>query len=157
MGFRSAANLIYVNRTPGPPITIHPMSREQNNRPLVFSCSGCSNVAQLANHVAVTIDRSGLGEMSCIAGIGGNVPSLLNRARSGRPILALDGCQLHCTRHSLARAGISADLHLTLTDFDLHKRYGEDFDLGTRYDMTLLVIQAALEAGFPLPVPSQIG
>ena len=112
-------------------------------------------MAQLANHVAVTIDRSGLGEMSCIAGIGGEVPSLLDRARSGRPILALDGCHMHCTKHSLARADISPDLHFTLTDFDLDKRYGQDFDLGTRYDMTLLVIQAALEAGFPLPVPDR--
>ncbi len=126
------------------------MSGEQSGKPLVYSCSGCSNVAQLANHVALRIDRSGLGEMSCIAGIGGNVPSLVRRARSGRPILALDGCHLHCTRRTLARAGISPDLHLTLTDFNLHKRHGEDFDLGTRHDMTLLVVQAALDAGFPI-------
>lgn len=129
------------------------MSGKRQTKPLVYSCSGCSNVAQLANHVAVSIDRSGLGEMSCIAGVGGNVPSLVRRARSGRPILALDGCHLHCTRHTLARAGISPDLHLTLTDFDLHKRYGEDFDIGTRHDMTLLVVQAALDAGFPIAPP----
>lgn len=129
------------------------MKGRSGNKPLVYSCSGCSNVAQLANHVAVTIDRSGLGEMSCTAGIGANIPSLLRQARSGRPILALDGCRLHCTRHCLSRAGISPDLHLTLTDFNLHKRFGEDFDLGTRHDMTLLVVQAAMDAGFPIAPP----
>lgn len=132
-----------------------PMDDETGPKPLVFSCSGCSNVAQLANHVAVAIDRSGLGEMSCIAGIGGNVPPLVRQARSGRPILALDGCHLHCTRHTLARAGISPELHLTLTDFNLHKRNGQSFDVGMRHDMTLLVVQAALDAGFPIRPPRQ--
>ena len=46
----------------------------------------------MANHLAVRLDRSGVAEMSCIAGVGGNVPHLVRIARSGRPILALDGC-----------------------------------------------------------------
>ena len=29
-------------------------------KPLVYSCSGCSNVAQLCNHLAVRLDRSGV-------------------------------------------------------------------------------------------------
>ena len=29
-------------------------------RPLVYSCSGCSSAAQLANHVAVQLDRRGV-------------------------------------------------------------------------------------------------
>ncbi|HAQ85985.1 MAG TPA: zinc-binding protein, partial [Pseudomonas sp.] len=41
--------------------------------PLVYACSGCSNVAQLANTLAVRLDRAGLAEMSCIAGVGGRV------------------------------------------------------------------------------------
>ncbi len=45
--------------------------------PLVYSCSGCSSAAQLANHVALQLDRRGLAEMSCIAGVGGDVPYLL--------------------------------------------------------------------------------
>lgn len=40
--------------------------------PLVYACSGCSNVAQLANTIAVRLDRAGLAEMSCIAGVGGD-------------------------------------------------------------------------------------
>lgn len=39
-------------------------------KPLVYSSSGCSNVAQLANDVAVVMDREGLAQMSCIAGVG---------------------------------------------------------------------------------------
>jgi uncharacterized metal-binding protein len=94
--------------------------------PLVYSCSGCSNVAQLANTLAVRLDRAGLAEMSCIAGVGGHVPALVNKARSGRPILAIDGCPLHCASACLAQHGIGADVHITLSSSGLRKRYRED-------------------------------
>lgn len=94
--------------------------------PLVYACSGCSNVAQLANTIAVRLDRAGLAEMSCIAGVGGDVPALVRKAASGRRILALDGCQLHCVKNCLARHGIAPDRHLTLNSYGVRKRYGED-------------------------------
>ena len=94
--------------------------------PLVYSCSGCSNVGQLANTLALRLDRADVAEMSCIAGVGGNVPALVRKAQSGRRILALDGCQLHCVKSCLAQHGVTADLHLTLNEFGLRKRYGED-------------------------------
>jgi len=94
--------------------------------PLVYSCSGCSNVAQLANTLAVRLDRAGLAEMSCIAGVGGHVQALVSKARSGRPILAIDGCPLHCASACLAQHGVSADVHITLSTSGLRKRYRED-------------------------------
>lgn len=96
--------------------------------PLVYSCSGCSSAAQLANHVALQLDRSGAAEMSCIAGVGGDVPHLLKIARSGRPILALDGCPLACVKSTLARHGIQADRHYQLQQYGVKKRQHEDFD-----------------------------
>lgn len=97
-------------------------------RPIVYACSGCSSAAQLANHVAVRLDRTGLAEMSCIAGVGGDVPSLLRTARSGRPIVALDGCALVCVKSCLARHGIVPDQHHQLQDHGVRKRQHEDFD-----------------------------
>ncbi|MNZ98696.1 DGC domain protein [compost metagenome] len=94
--------------------------------PLVYSCSGCSNVAQLANDLALRLDRAGLAEMSCIAGVGGGVPMLVKKAQSGRRIIALDGCPLHCVKGCLARCGVAADSHLTLSEYGLKKRYGKD-------------------------------
>lgn len=96
--------------------------------PLVYSCSGCSSAAQMANGIALRLDRAGLAEMSCIAGVGGDVPSLLRLARSGRPIIALDGCKLHCVKHSLRRHGITPTVHHTLTDYGVRKRFHRDFD-----------------------------
>ncbi|MFC2973017.1 putative zinc-binding protein [Azotobacter bryophylli] len=94
--------------------------------PLVYSCSGCSNVAQLANTLAMRLDREELAEMSCIAGVGGGVAPLVSTARSGRPILAIDGCPLHCVKASLAQQGVSADVHVTLNRYGLRKRFRTD-------------------------------
>lgn len=94
----------------------------------MYSCSGCSSAAQLANHVAVRLDRQGDAEMSCIAGVGGDVPHLLRIARSGRPIVALDGCPLNCVKSSLARHGLVPWRHYQLHQFGVRKRQHEDFD-----------------------------
>ncbi|WP_022963855.1 putative zinc-binding protein [Halopseudomonas pelagia] len=94
--------------------------------PLIYSCSGCSNVAQLANTLALRLDRSGIAEMSCIAGVGGGVPALVRTAQSGRPIVAIDGCKLQCAKACLHQAGVEPDLHVMLGDFGLRKRFGED-------------------------------
>lgn len=96
--------------------------------PLVYSCSGCSSAAQLANHVALRLDRAGVAEMSCIAGVGGDVPHLLKIAQSGRPILALDGCPLVCVSSTLARHGLTAARHYQLQQYGVKKRQHEDFD-----------------------------
>lgn len=94
--------------------------------PLVYSCSGCSNVAQLANTLALRLDRAGIAEMSCIAGVGGGVAALLRTARSGRAVVAIDGCKLACARACLQQAGVEPDLHVMLGDFGLRKRFGAD-------------------------------
>ncbi len=96
--------------------------------PLVYSCSGCSSAAQLANHVAVQMDRRGVAEMSCIAGVGGDVPQLVKLAKSGRAIIALDGCPLECVNHSLARHGVQPARHYQLHKYGVKKRNHQDFD-----------------------------
>lgn len=104
------------------------MAGRKKNLPLVYSCSGCSSAAQMANHVALRLDHEGEAEMSCIAGVGGNVPALVKIARSGRPILALDGCALECTRSSLAERDVQPSAHLLLNEQGVKKRYASDFD-----------------------------
>ncbi|WP_341648356.1 putative zinc-binding protein [Thauera humireducens] len=104
------------------------MSGRHPDLPLVYACSGCSSAAQLANHVALRLDREGEAEMSCIAGVGGNVPHLVKIAQSGRPILALDGCLLECTRSSLAQRGVSPTRHVLLNEQGIKKRYASDFE-----------------------------
>lgn len=97
-------------------------------KPIVYSCSGCSSAAQLANHFALRLDREGRADMSCIAGVGGHVAPLVRLARSGRPVLALDGCVLACVRETLAQHGLTPTVHVRLDAFGVKKLKKADFD-----------------------------
>ncbi len=114
--------------------------------PLVYACSGCSSAAQLANHVAVQLDRQGVAEMSCIAGVGGDVPSLVRTAQSGRPIVALDGCPLVCVHSSLARHGIQPERHFQLQQHGVKKKNHQDFD-PEQAAQVLVMVASALREG----------
>lgn len=102
----------------------------KTTQPLIYSCSGCSNVAQLANSVAVEMSHKGMAEMSCIAGVGGGVKSLVKKAQANRSIIALDGCALHCVKHCLENQGVQASIHMTLSELDmgLKKQNGSLYD-----------------------------
>lgn len=102
--------------------------KDRDRHPIVYSCSGCSSAAQLANHLAIRIDRGGSAEMSCIAGVGGDVPSLVRVAKSGRPIVSIDGCPLRCVQNCLKRHGVSPDLAFTLSEHSVKKTFHQDFD-----------------------------
>ncbi|MBT9495536.1 MAG: putative zinc-binding protein [Paucibacter sp.] len=109
-----------------------PAANASNTLPLVYSCSGCSDAAQLANHLAVRLDRAGLAEMSCIAGVGGGVANLVRKAReaaaTGRPIIALDGCVLACCRACLSQQHLEPSRHVLLHQLGVRKRYHLAFD-----------------------------
>jgi uncharacterized metal-binding protein len=125
--------------------------------PLVYSCSGCSSAAQMANHLALKVDREGIAEMSCIAGVGGGVTALVRTAQSGRRILALDGCVLKCASACLAHAGVVADTHLVLSDYGVRKRQHADFNLTEAQQVyaaevrpAALALLEAMTAGSPM-------
>ena len=112
------------------------MSSHHKPRTLIYACSGCSDVAQLANSVALHLDHAGEAEMSCIAGVGGGVPGLVRIARSGRPIVAIDGCQMHCASHCLSKAGVTPTKHVKLYENGLRKRRGQFYDEETIEEVT---------------------
>ena len=101
---------------------------KKNDLPIVYSCSGCSSAAQTANMIAIKMDRKKLAEMSCIAGVGGDVKPLVRTAKSGREIIAIDGCPLSCCKSSLARHEVQPKHHFVLSNFDVPKINGKDPD-----------------------------
>jgi uncharacterized metal-binding protein len=95
---------------------------------IVYSCSGCSSAAQMANDIAIKIDRMGLAEMSCIAGVGGDVPSLVRTAKNAEQIIGIDGCGLHCVTHCLQRHEITPTLHIDLSKLGVKKQLKTDYN-----------------------------
>ena len=119
--------------------------------PLVYACSGASSAAQMANAIAVKLDRLERAEMSCIAGVGGDVRPLVRTAQGGRPILALDGCPLHCVAQTLKRHGVAASKHVDLSALGVKKVLHEDFDPQQATEVLDWLLQMP---DFPLSTPA---
>ena len=88
---------------------------------VVYACSGCSDAGELADRTARTLAQGKLAEMSCLAGIGGRVKSLMLKAERAEDILVIDGCPLNCARKTLELAGFKNFRHLELHKLGLRK------------------------------------
>ena len=98
------------------------ISDKINGKPIVYSCSGCSNLAQMAHNISLTLDGDGIAEMSCIAGVVGKIEPIMAMAKSGRPIIAIDGCELGCTKTCLDKSAIKTDHYFKISDLGFEKR-----------------------------------
>jgi uncharacterized metal-binding protein len=90
-------------------------------RIIIYACSGCSDAGELADRTARALSQQKLGEMSCLAGIGGRVKPLIMKAEKADHIVAIDGCPLNCARHTLEGAGFKNLHHLELQTLGLRK------------------------------------
>jgi len=90
-------------------------------RVVIYACSGCSDAGELADRTARVLSQKKLGEMSCLAGIGGRVKSLIIKAEKADEIVVIDGCPLNCARHTLANAGFEKVHHLELHRLGIRK------------------------------------
>ncbi len=88
---------------------------------IIFACSGCADVGELADQAARKLTRDGAGKMACLAGISGRVSGIVKSTEAAPSILAIDGCSLDCTRKTLDIAGITKVNHLRLSDLGFEK------------------------------------
>lgn len=118
------------------------MSAAYEELPLVYSCSGCSSAAQMANDLAVKLDRKQEAEMSCIAGVGGDVGPLVETATAGRSMLVIDGCPLECARKSLEQHDVEPDTHVNLAKQGVPKEYHTEYDKDQAAELYEELVQA---------------
>jgi len=88
---------------------------------LIFACSGASDVGHLTDRAARALAREGVGRMYCLAGIGGQVESMLATTRAAKKVLVIDGCEQECGRKTLKQAGFDRLIHLKLADVGFQK------------------------------------
>jgi uncharacterized metal-binding protein len=91
---------------------------------LIFTCSGGSNVGQIANEAAKKLSSQGIGGMSCLAGIGGHISGFAEATREVKKVVAIDGCPVHCTRKTLEHAECPVTVHVVVTDLGIRKTSG---------------------------------
>jgi uncharacterized metal-binding protein len=88
---------------------------------LIFACSGAADVGAISDLAARKLTTEGVGQMFCLAGVGGRVEPIMQKAQAASKILAIDGCPLNCTKSGLEQAGFNEFKHLQLADLGLEK------------------------------------
>ena len=88
----------------------------------VLACSGCSHAGELADLTARRLEEIGAAKMSCLAGVGGRVKSIMNTVQRAPELLMVDGCPLECGANTLRLAGITEFKHLKLHELGVRER-----------------------------------
>ena len=96
---------------------------EQAVRTKIFSCSGAANCGQIANAVVVKLTEAGIGDMSCIAGVGAHDKKIIEGAVSAGRVIAVDGCGVACARKILEHTGVTVTHWINVTDYGIKKTH----------------------------------
>jgi uncharacterized metal-binding protein len=89
---------------------------------IVFSCSGASDVGEIADRAARKLSREGAGKMHCMTAVAAGVESFMKfYQQTTDPIVAIDGCALACASECVKQAGLSVSQRLCLGDLGFAK------------------------------------
>ncbi len=88
---------------------------------IILACSGASDVGHLADLAARELAKQGIGQMGCLAAIGGRVSGFMASVEAAAGVLVLDGCPLECGRRTMEQAGFRDFVHLRMTDMGLER------------------------------------
>ena len=94
----------------------------------ILACCGASNVGQMTNEVAKSLDEAGDAKFFCLAGVGGHVSGMVASVKGSDKVLVLDGCPVACAKKCVDAAGITGYEYLVVTELGIEKKH--TFDLG---------------------------
>ncbi|MFZ2394763.1 MAG: putative zinc-binding protein [Smithella sp.] len=66
------------------------LSKPETN--LIYACSGAADVGAIADQVARRLRSEGVAKMTCLAGIGAELPSHVQSAKDSDVNIAIGGC-----------------------------------------------------------------
>jgi len=89
---------------------------------LIFTCAGAAHSGQVANRAGVQAMQQGAGSLLCIAAVAANIADKMERARKAARRIVVDGCDDHCCRKVMEKAGLSVDVHVVVTDQGIEKK-----------------------------------
>lgn len=88
---------------------------------MILSCSGGSNVGQLANQAAVELTQEGFGKMYCLVGVGAHLSGFVQSAKDAPVMVAIDGCPVGCAKAVSEHAEVPLRHYLVVTDEGIEK------------------------------------
>ena len=87
---------------------------------LIYSCSGCSDVGQIADLVSRKLAKEGFGKMTCLAALGAHLSGFVESAKGAEINITIDGCPVACARKTLEHIGVTPTSFI-LTQMGLKK------------------------------------
>ena len=88
---------------------------------MIYPCSGGSNVGQVSNEAAKVLVERGWGKFSCLAGVGAQNNTFIDRAKKAKVVLVIDGCGVKCASRTLERASINPTVTIVITELGAKK------------------------------------
>ncbi len=92
----------------------------------IFPCAGAANVGQLSNRIAIELEKQGIGNLMCTAGIGARAPGLMKSAEASDRIISIDGCPVNCASKTLELAGFRVDRQIVVSELGIKKSKERD-------------------------------
>jgi uncharacterized metal-binding protein len=89
---------------------------------LILGYSGGSNVGQAANNVMIELDKSGVGNAYCLAGIGASLSGFIESAKTARTIV-IDGCPVGCAKKAFEKHEITPSQYFVVTEIGIEKKH----------------------------------
>ena len=89
----------------------------------VVTCSGGSNVGQIANQAAVILAKEKVAGFFCLAGIGAHIKGMVNSGKEADLIISIDGCPVQCAAKTMQHAEIEPAIQVIVTEFGIEKSH----------------------------------
>ena len=89
----------------------------------VVTCSGGSNVGQMANQAAVMLAREKVAGFFCLAGIGAHIKGMVKSGKEADLIISIDGCPVQCAAKTMQHAEIEPAIQVIVTEFGIEKSH----------------------------------
>ncbi|MBP2656169.1 MAG: hypothetical protein H6Q73_3738 [Firmicutes bacterium] len=89
---------------------------------VVYACSGCADVGEIADQVARKLRKDGYATptASCLAGIGAGLKNFVEAAQAAKEVVTIDGCLVYCAKKIIEKIDL-APISIVLTDLGCEK------------------------------------
>jgi uncharacterized metal-binding protein len=92
---------------------------------VIVACSGGSNVGQAANNAMIELDKGGIGNAYCLAGIGAALSGFIESAKAAKTVV-IDGCPVGCAKKVFEEYSIIPTQYFVVTEMGIEKNHKFD-------------------------------
>jgi uncharacterized metal-binding protein len=89
----------------------------------VVTCSGASNVGQIANQATIELAKEKVAGFFCLAGVAAHIKGMVKLAKETGLMVSIDGCPVQCAAKTLQYAEIEPAIQIIVTEYGIEKSH----------------------------------